>query len=341
MISAGLNIKSVTEPLKKVPVEYLYKALKSPKPEMVSRIDRLRIVRQMSGEQYSKLKQQLPYFVCATFNPPFRRTENFAYTEYFVVDIDHIGEKGLSISELKTKICSDPRTCLCFISPGQDGLKVIMKLSEKCYDPGIYSVFYKKFVYNLSIQYDLQQVIDAKTSDVARACFMSIDPDAYYNPNAETVDMGRLIPLEDTSELLSAKKDVELSVSNMKKDAGNAAVPPAKAADPDEESMARIRAQLDMKPKRQPVEKAVYIPEILNNIIDRLIEDINSTGLEVYEVVNIQYGKKIRAKLGMKTAEVNLFYGKKGFSAVISPKTGTNDALNRLLADAVESSLDL
>lgn len=337
MLSVGTNVKSVSEPLKKIPVEYLYNALRNPKPEMASRISQLRIVRQMSAEQYSKLKQQLPYFVCAAFNPPFRRTENFAYTEHFVIDIDHIGDKGLSVTELKSRIMADSRTMLCFISPGQDGLKVIMRLKEKCYDPGVYSVFYKKFVYEYSVAYGLQQVVDSKTSDVARACFMSVDSDAYFNPDAEAVDMNAFIPAEDPAELLRFRKEVEASVAEI---AESAQDPPAvRNPDPDEDSMAKIRELLAMRPKRAPKEKTVYVPEILNEIVDNLVASVNEVGLEVYEILNIQYGKKIRARLGLKKAEVNLFYGHRGFSVVVSPKTGTDAALNQLLADAVNSYL--
>lgn len=334
-------MKSVSEPLKKIPVEYLYNALRNPKLEMASKISQLRIVRQLNAEQYAKLKQQLPYFVCAAFNPPFRKTENFAYTEHFVIDIDHIGDKGLSVSELKNRIMADSRTLLCFLSPGQDGLKVVMKLKEKCFDPGIYSVFYKKFVYEYSLAYDLQQVVDSKTSDVARACFMSVDPEAYYNPDAEAVDMNAFIPAEDPAELLRFRKEVDDSVAEL---AGAATSPEpqvAKNSDPDEDSMAKIRELLAMRPKRAPKEKTVFVPEVLNEIVDNLVASVNEVGLDVYEILNIQYGKKIRARLGLRKAEVNLFYGHRGFSVVLSPKTGTDAKLNQLLADAVNSYLEM
>ena len=37
----------------------------------------------------------------------------------------------------------------------------------------------------------------------------------------------------------------------------------------------------------------------------------------------------------MKQAEINLFFGKKGFSVVQSPRTGTNAELNQLMADLI------
>ena len=77
------------------------------------------------------------------------------------------------------------------------------------------------------------------------------------------------------------------------------------------------------------------MPEQLNEIVDNLKSFIEKTGIIVTEIINIQYAKKIRAQLGQKHAEVNLFYGKRGFSVVISPRQGTHDELNEALADLV------
>lgn len=63
-------------------------------------------------------------------------------------------------------------------------------------------------------------------------------------------------------------------------------------------------------------------------------------GLQVTEIHNIQYAKKIRARLGHRDAEINLFYGKRGFSVVISPRLGTDEELNTLLADLVKRFLE-
>lgn len=335
MISVGTNVRNNTEPLMKVTPDYIFNALRNPKPNFESRIRQLRVVRQLNEAQYASLKQQLPYFVCATFNPPFRKSDNFAYTQYFVIDIDHIGAKGLIIGDLKAKFVSDPRTLLCFVSPGEDGLKVVMRLKDKCYDAGVYSVFYKRFVSDFSTQYNLQQVVDAKTSDVARACFMSVDRNAYYNPSAEPVDMSRVINLMDSSELLRQKKAAEKEVKELpSQDA-------PRLREPDEDSMDKVRHLLKMRQKKQaPVAQDVYVPEILNQLEEKLRNYVNEVGFTISEIINIQYGKKIRAELGLKKAEVNLFYGKKGFSVVVSPRTGTDESLNSLLAETVQTFIN-
>ena len=43
--------------------------------------------------------------------------------------------------------------------------------------------------------------------------------------------------------------------------------------------------------------------------------------------------------MGLKQAEVNLFYGKRGFSVIQSPRTGTNPELNVLMVDLIKQYL--
>ena len=64
-----------------------------------------------------------------------------------------------------------------------------------------------------------------------------------------------------------------------------------------------------------------------------------SQGAVLAEVINIQYGKKLRFRVGMRKAEINLFYGKRGFSVVQSPRTGTDAEANALMADVVNCFL--
>ncbi|OJX88080.1 MAG: virulence protein E [Paludibacter sp. 47-17] len=333
MIQAGKNVTAKDDPLQKIKVAYFYHKLKNPDPEIESRIRQLRIVRQLDPRQYSLFKRQLPYIVCGSFNPAYRRTENFGYTEYYIVDIDHIGDKNIDILTLRQRIETDKRVVLSFLSPGEDGLKLMFKLSERCYDAGIYQVFYKLFVAKFARQYEIEQVIDARTCDVARACFISIDSNAYYNPDAELVDMSMYLNTDDASELFRIKKQVE-----------NEANLPARSKDesvqfsPDDEVLTHIKALLNQGkpfiPKRE-----VFVPEQLNETMKLLLPHLEQAGIKTSAIENIQYGKKLKLKVGLKEAEINVFYGKKGYSVVISPRRGTNDELNTLAAMLIEQYL--
>lgn len=56
MLQAGKNITTAGDTLQKVPVEYLYNAIKKPKPDVANRIKQLRIVRNIDTKQYAMLK---------------------------------------------------------------------------------------------------------------------------------------------------------------------------------------------------------------------------------------------------------------------------------------------
>lgn len=83
---------------------------------------------------------------------------------------------------------------------------------------------------------------------------------------------------------------------------------------------------------------------VINNFGTSLSRDtgdlrlcVSEKGVAITEVLNISYGKKLRFKIGLKQAEINLFFGKQGFSVVQSPRTGTDAEMNRLMADVVEA----
>ncbi len=330
MIQVGRSITTVGDPLRKMEVEQLFQVIKSPRPELQNKIRQLRIVRNIDAKQYAALKKQLPYFVCGIFNPNIRRTENFAYCDCFVVDIDHVSEKGLDLQSLRQKIENDSRTMLSFVSPGEDGLKVLFCLANRCYDAGVFTAFYKSFLTVFSQQYGLQQVVDLRTSDVTRACFISFDPNAFYNPNATPIDTHAFIDVNNTFETLQAKKSIENELKNQQRQSE----PSLEKTDVEDDVISRIKTILFKAPK--PIDKPpAYVPEQLNEIMTDLQAFLIDAGVVVNEIRNISYGKKIQASIGRKQAEVNLFYGKRGFSVVQSPRTGTSAEMNQLLAELV------
>ena len=336
MLLFGTNIQSAADELKKVQEEYLYNSLRNPKPSIAATIQQLRIVYSMDAKGYAQLKRKLPYFVCGQFNPPFRRKENFAYTESFILDFDHLASKQLSLKAIRNDIIQDEQVMMCFTSPSEDGLKVMFRLKERCYDAGLYSIFYKAFAATFAMRHNLTQVADSRTSDVARACFVSIDPDAYFNPNPTSVDIKTYIDETNPDSLFKMKHEQDEHDKVTKKSEEEKTPLPK---DPDKDVLARIRMQLNPKAQAQVEQQPAYVPERLNDIIGDLKLFIEETGLQVTEIINIQYAKKIRARLGQKESEINLFYGKRGFSVVISPRLGTNEELNELLADLVKSFL--
>lgn len=267
------------------------------------------------------------------FNPSFRAIANFAYTEYFVVDIDHLSEKNIDLESLRQELQQDDRVVMLFMSPSEDGLKLLFRLSDRCYDAGLYSLFYKKFVKSFSEQYYLQQVVDAKTSDVSRACFLSHDKDAFYNENAQTIDLQQYLNLEDSTELFDAKNQLDIEIKEQQKNNNEDVLP----KDPDVDTMSKIKQLLNPKLAVKKEKQAPFIPDELNEIMQGLVDYVQSTGVIVDMVNDISYGKQIKFKMGIKHAEINLFYGKKGFKIVESMRAGTDGELNKLMAELVDS----
>lgn len=335
MIYAGTNIKSAGDILQPVTVEYLYNAIHTPKQEIALKIKQLRIVRKINPSAYSTLKQQLPYIVTSVFSPLVRRSENFAYSEYFILDIDHLSEKGLILDDVRKKVNSDDRTLLSFESPGGDGLKILMKLKEKCYDAMLYKMFYKSFLGNFSTMYNLGQSVDQKTCDVTRACFVSCDEFAYYNKGAETVDMRLWLHQESSQQLWDQLRAQDEEINSQSE------YQEVKIKDPDADMMSDIRRRLNPSLQRIHEKQDIFVPKILDDLSEDLKGYIESLGLIVNSMSNINYGKKITVTLGLKVAEVNLFYGKKGFSVVATTKTGTNKELAELVSEVVSTYLDM
>lgn len=330
MIMFGTNIQSADDPLRKMQELELYQCIVHPEPYVESKIRQLRVAYQISPKQYNEQKRALPYVVCGIFNPPYRKTENFGFIECFVIDIDHLSDKGLTIDTVKSRIRDDERIMMYFTSPSEDGLKVMFRLRERCYDAGLYSVFYKEFLRRFSEQYQLEQVADKRTSDVTRACFLSVDNEAYFNSTCEPIDMGLYVqpsnPLAMFDMMAKQKKEEKESSSDVEKKL---------VSDPDKEIIERIKQCLN--PAKAIKKKTeAFVPDQLNMIIDELVAYIQETGLVVSEIIDIQYGKKIRISMGMKLAEINLFFGKRGFSVVKSPRSGTNAELNELTAQLIQ-----
>lgn len=175
MILLGNSLKNSQEHLEQVEVSQLYDAIQNPSQELANTVRRLRLMRKIDEKKYASQKTFLPFFVCAKFEPAVRKTEYFAYTEYFVVDLDKLSSQGIIIGDLKARLMGDPRVMMCFESPSMDGLKVLFRLSEKCYDPGQYKLFYKIFVDKMARDYNIERCLDSRTCDVTRACFLSSD----------------------------------------------------------------------------------------------------------------------------------------------------------------------
>lgn len=331
MLYYGTSITTPGDVLQPISVDAVYSALRSPKPKTKQLIDQLRIIQTVDKNSYRQQKKALPYLVCAQFKPAIRRREHFVKIEYCMVDVDGIAahfDKAVLCEQLMT----DKRLLLLFTSPGGDGLKLLYRLQEKCSDWGLYSFFYKQFVQELAARYRLHPVIDVATSDVTRACFISYDEQAYYNPGAHPVDTAAY-GTDEPDTLWSAAAQAAERFAEEKGAPAEAVKKPAPAAD----VLQAIRQKLNPQ-YRRPDKKQYYIPPEADAFVEKLPDALVGYGLQLLNTSPIHYGRRLRIGAGGLWAEVNLFYGSKGFTFVKTTKTGSHAELASLCVQVLEEA---
>jgi len=319
MLVLGKNIQSANDPLTKMASEQLYQLISKPGTALASQIEQLRTVLSIDPKKYAVLKRNLPYVVCGIFNPPYRRLENFASIDCFIVDIDHLAEKNIDKSSLMNRLRKDPLVELMFASPGNDGIKLLFNLAEKCFDRQKYSIFYKLFIQKFSQQYNLEQVIDKVTSDATRACFLSFDENAWFNPGALPVNMGDYIDFENYTEV----KQAQILI---REDLKNHPAPPPEKKELTSDVLAEIRQKLNPKIRTEK-SKDFFVPEEVDLVLDQLKIKAMEYGIQMIESHPIQYGRKLKFSLQNKWAQLNIFYGKKGYKVVKTPVTNSDAEL--------------
>lgn len=338
MLMAGRNIRCSTDKLQKVKVEYLYHSIRNPKPEIATMLRLLRTIKDIDATRYSLVKKQLPYFTCATFAPPFLSLENFAYVEHFVIDIQNLEEKGIDIEELRRHLAQDNRAVLIFASPSRNGLKILFSLKERCYDNGIFNVFYNLFMKEFYEKHQLDMDILTTDTSVTEACFISVDEDAYYNSNAEPIDIDHYIAEENPAYLLDSMREMRhVAKENIKMQKSQDKT--QKEADPGQETLLHIKevllgAKSVERDKKSRVESSAF-----EDLMPGLKQFVEDQGVEMKSVKRLLNARKVQFALGERIAEVNIFRGSKGFFAVQSPIGGNSKEFGKIALEIINAYL--
>lgn len=323
-LQLGQNIVSANDPLKRITPQELFNTIAKPQQGLLSKINQLRTVLVLDKKRYQALKKMLPYVTCGVFNPQYRRTENFASISCFMVDIDHLSQKNIDIHELKSRLKRDDSIHLMFTSPSNDGLKLLFLLKQKCFDHAKYSIFYKVFIAQFSTKHNLAQVVDRVTSDVTRACFLSVDEDAWFNPFASTVDMDAYVDFNNERELHSLQQKAEQTLQKPVDEKDGAEIIDKQALPVDVLQQIKEKLNPNVRLRR---EKQIVVPEELVEAEKTVKERMEELGIEVKKVESINYGKKFVFSLEHRTAQLNLHYGQKGFKIVRQPINGADPEL--------------
>lgn len=336
MLQLGMNITlGSADTLKKVQPSDLHAYIRNGTFDLKNKIDQLHRILALDVKKYHELKKQLPYFTCGIFHPPVRRTENFAFLKYFILDLDHLNSKSIDPEDLKAKLSEDDQVRMIFTSPSRQGLKVMFELTERFTDPVKYSMFYKVFALKYAEENGLEQIIDSKTCDVTRACFLSYDPEIFYRDTNLPVNPASYIDFESAMQLMEVSDYISSASkeNEQEQDAGTT----QERDDLTKEMLASIRLKLNPKAKIRQ-EKDPFVPERLNALEALIKEKASELGISVTSK-NINYGKQLTFTINMHWGELNVFYGKKGYSIVKSSKTGCKEEINDIAYQLVSGLL--
>lgn len=327
MLYRGENIvKSNTEILRPVSVFNIFSEVTKQNSDLNNLISRIRKLASLDRTACQSLKKQLPFFTGSFFGNKPRSSENLQYASYFIIDIDKCYDNDGGFIELRSRLASDPRLNLMFTSPGGLGLKLVFELTEPCISTKFFSDAYKSFVFQFAKEYNIESKTDMSTHDATRVCFLSSDKHAWYNALPEKISWKAYLPAGDlfcdTEDNRSDHGEYitwneEPSGSNCSND-----------LNPD---VYRSILQKLNPDRKYPAPKNYYVPEILNLIEEPVRDAVRKHHISVSEIRNIQYGKKFCFSHTLHKAELNIYYGKKGFSVVISPSGATNPELNTIV----------
>jgi len=340
-LSYGTAITQPNTQLTKINIHQLINIIQNDNT-LKNKTQQLRSLHSTDPKTYNIEKKQLPYIVGGIFSPPIRKLDNFGYIRYFILDIDHLSNINKSPEELKQTLKNDNRIILMFTSPSANGLKIIMLLQEKCSNHHLFSSFYKNFATQFSKQYQLYQVIDPRTSDATRACFLCHDPQPFINlHNIQTINFNDYIS-SNTPDILNTTTHTPSQQTTNNPDIPSPFLtPPNEKPELDDTILQNIKQILSEKQTKnipQNQTKA-YITQKLAELKPLIPPYLQQFNISHFNIREISYALQISCYIGNHLAEINLFHGKKGFNIVRSTKSGTNPEATETLYNIIQNLL--
>ncbi len=331
LLFVGRSVTAMGDPLVPVALAQAIARIREPKPEIQDLIRQLRALRSIDKKRYDAQKKLLPYLVCGHFRPAIRRKDHFLKISNFMLDLDGVSEHA-DMAALRRKLEADPQVLALFASPGGDGLKVVFRLKEPCFDAGLYAAFYKIFSRHFAQRHQLEAITDYVTSDVSRACFVSWDEDAWLNPLPEAIDLSHYANEAQPDTLLATVNELEKTAPAVPKEG-----PPAKGEGPAPDVLQAIRQKLNPEGARKgPAAKKYEQPAQLDENLPVIREGLEAVGIQLAEVSPIHFGKRLKVVAGGYWAEVNIYFGGRGWTCVPTSKTHSNASLAGLAKTALD-----
>lgn len=145
-----------------------------------------RAVAEGRKEEAMRLKKSLPGFTpSGVFSGGHRDDQMVDYSKIVGLDFDHVKE----LAALIVLFRSMATTLALFVSPGGEGLKVFVRV-----DSG--AEHHRRAFEVVALHYEEAAAMasDRKCRNIGRCCYVSDDPEAYYNPEAEVFHVAVRMP---------------------------------------------------------------------------------------------------------------------------------------------------
>lgn len=329
VIHYGENIQASAAPLSVSTWGQVAQIIRSD-PKLKDEILRMRRVRILDESAYDRLKIKLPYFCTGQFKGGIRRGEFFEQALAFILDIDGCGRSTPELEFWRKELWADDTIAALFTSPGGDGLKLLFLLQEPLCSTKQYSDFYKAFAFEFATKHRLNDFVDHRTSDCTRCCFLSHDADLLERIHPQYIDWKAYEPLARLNDWPGLGAAPTASVSAADKEQH-----PNTSHNIRPDVYAEILKKLETRARPKNV-KYPYVPSMLEAMLPEIRQALEAQGITLSESSDIQHGKKLQLSMGRDNAEVNVFFGKKGFSVVNVPKRLANESLAQLAVFIIE-----
>ncbi|MFR8357637.1 MAG: BT4734/BF3469 family protein [Parabacteroides sp.] len=136
-------------------------------------------------EAARSLKAQLPGFTpSGLFKGGHRANQLEAYSQVVGLDFDHVA----NLAALIALFLQQPFTLALFISPGGEGVKVFAGVDTGREEHAAAFAAVAAHYEHLSGVF-----CDRACKDISRCCYVSDDPEAYYNPEAQVFSLSSVV----------------------------------------------------------------------------------------------------------------------------------------------------
>lgn len=165
--------------------------------------EQIKALRSATGEERDRLKKLLPAFLWSGTFSQRAAKGLIRHSGLICADIDKIAER---VGELHDIARNDPHVVTAFVSPSGNGIKIVFHVpAEAKLD---HSEKFQAVRAHVASHYNAQ--VDDKAKDVARLCFVSHDPAAFYNAEASPL----VVHSKFFKKLLENKAEEKTPITN-------------------------------------------------------------------------------------------------------------------------------